>query len=133
MLTRPFPLLLLCAVAVALSSCGQSRERPVRITESDAGSTVALRQRQILEVVLQGNPTTGYTWKVVPGAESVLEQQGEPQFEPGSNALGSGGLVTLRFEAVGQGDATLGLIYHRTFEPGVAPLQTFEVRVVVGP
>lgn len=130
--TRLFPLLLLCAGAITLSSCGQSRERPVRITESDAGLTVELRQRQILEVALQGNPTTGYTWEVVPGAESVLEQQGEPEFNADSNALGAGGLITLRFEAIEQGEATLSLIYHRTFEPGVAPLQTFEVKVVVG-
>jgi inhibitor of cysteine peptidase len=133
MLTRLFPLLLLCAVAAILSSCGQSRERPLRITENDAGSTVKLQQRQILEVALQGNPTTGYTWEVVPGAESVLKQQSEPQFDAESKALGSGGRVTLRFEAVGQGEAALGLIYHRTFEPGVAPLDTFEVKVVVRP
>ncbi len=133
MSTRKTTLLLACAFALALASCGSATNtEPVRITEADAGSTVELHQGQILDVALPGNPTTGYTWEVEPGAESVLQQQGEPTFEAESNLLGAGGVMTLTFEAIGRGEVTLSLIYHRTFEPGVAPLQTFEVTVVVG-
>lgn len=134
MSTRATTLFVLCAFALTLASCSSAgNEEPVRITEADAGSTVELHQGQTLEVALPGNPTTGYTWEVVPGAESVLERQGEPAFEAESELLGAGGVMTLSFEANGQGEATLSLIYHRTFEPGVAPLQTFEVTVVVEP
>ena len=133
MSTRATTLIVLCAFALTLASCTPaSNEEPVRITEADAGSAVELHLGQTLEVALPGNPTTGYTWEVVPGAESVLEQQGELAFEAESELLGAGGVMTLSFEANGQGEATLSLIYHRTFEPGVAPLQTFEVTVLVG-
>jgi len=45
--------------------------------------------------------------------------------------MGSGGKVTLQFEAAGTGQTPLKLVYHRPFETGIAPLKTFEVTVTV--
>jgi predicted secreted protein len=56
---------------------------------------------------------------------------GEPDFEPDSDALGSGGKVTLRFEAAAPGQTVLHLDYYRPFEAEEPPLQTFEVTVQV--
>ncbi|MGD0575514.1 MAG: protease inhibitor I42 family protein [Anaerolineales bacterium] len=131
MTTRAVFLFLLCGLGGVLAACGQPNEGPVKVTENNAGSTVELHQGQTLKVELQGNPTTGYTWEVLPGAESILEQQGEAQLVPESQAVGAGGLVTLTFKAVRAGQATLSLVYHRTFELGVPPLRTFELTVVV--
>jgi hypothetical protein len=39
--------------------------------------------------------------------------------------------MTLRFQALKPGTAPLKMINHRSFEPNAAPLQTFEVTVVV--
>jgi len=39
--------------------------------------------------------------------------------------------VTLPFEAAGAGKTALKLIYHRSFEPNVPPLKTFEANIVV--
>jgi inhibitor of cysteine peptidase len=85
----------------------------------------------MLVIALEGNPTTGYTWETAPDSSDVVALQGEPQFKADTSALGSGGTMTLQFKAVKQGTAPLKLIYHRTFEPGVAPLQSFDVTVVV--
>ncbi len=131
MTTRAVFLFLLCGLGSVLAACGQPKEGPVKVTENNVGSTVELHQGQTLKVELQGNPTTGYTWEVLPGAESILEQQGEAQFVPASQAVGAGGLVTLTFKAVRVGQASLSLVYHRTFEAGVPPLRTFELTVVV--
>jgi predicted secreted protein len=131
MTSRAVLLFLICGLGSVLAACGQPNEGPVKVTESNAGSTVELHQGQMLEVELQGNPTTGYTWEVLPGAESILGQQGDAQFVPESQAVGSGGLVTLTFKAVHVGKATLSLAHHRTLEPGVPPLKTFQVTVVV--
>jgi inhibitor of cysteine peptidase len=133
MVTAKVTFILSLATAVTLASCGFARSPAVRLTDADTGSSVQLRQGQDLEVTLQGNPTTGYTWEVLPGAETILEQQGEPKYEAESNLLGAGGSFTFTFKAVTEGETSLRLIYHRTFEPGVAPLQTFEAKVVVGP
>jgi inhibitor of cysteine peptidase len=81
--------------------------------------------------VLEGNPTTGYTWELAPGSGELVVLQGEPEFKADSSALGSGGVITLRFKAVKQGTGPLKLIYHRSFEPNTAPLETFAATLVV--
>jgi inhibitor of cysteine peptidase len=125
-----FTFLVLCT---ALAACGLAGSDPAKLTEKDAGSTIHVKQGDIVEVALNGNPTTGYTWEQAPGSGDLLAQQGDPAFKADSNALGSGGIMTLRFKALHSGTAPLKLIYHRTFEPNVAPLHTFEATVVVDP
>jgi inhibitor of cysteine peptidase len=104
---------------------------PLSVSEQDMGCLARLASGDRLEVTLQGNPTTGYTWEVAAGDPAVLAVVGEPEFVADSGALGSGGQVVTRFAAVGAGQTTLRMIYHRPFEPGVAPLKTFELIVVV--
>jgi len=120
--------LIICA---AMAACGARGSDSVTLTQKDAGTTVHLKQGTNVNIALEGNPTTGYTWEVAPGGNGVLEQQGEPAFKPDSSAVGSGGMVTLQFKASQAGTINLKLIYHRTFEPNVAPLHTFEVTIVV--
>lgn len=118
-------------VCVAVAACASPTASVMRLTIKDANSTVNLSPGDVLEIALEGNPTTGYTWQVAADAQALLVQQGEPEFKPDSTLLGSGGLVTLRFQAVQQGTADLKLIYHRIFEPDVLPLRTFDITIVV--
>jgi inhibitor of cysteine peptidase len=125
------PFVCLIIICLALAGCGAKGVDPVTIAQKDAGTTIHVKQGSLLNVTLEGNPTTGYTWEVAPGAGAGLEQQGEPEFKADSSALGSGGMMTLQFKAAQTGTTDLKLIYHRTFEPNAAPLQTFEVTIVV--
>ena len=84
-----------------------------------------------MEIMLQGNPTTGYTWTVASVDEKVLMQMGEATFKADRKARGSGGTITMRFEAVRVGKTCLRLIYHRPFEKNNPPIKTFEVDVKV--
>ena len=63
--------------------------------------------------------------------ENVLCQIGETQFEPDSKLLGAPGEQILRFGAVGTGQTTLKLVYHRPWEKGLEPSETFSTQVVV--
>jgi inhibitor of cysteine peptidase len=103
----------------------------VTLSEEDTGSTVALRAGDTMEVVLDGNPTTGFSWETAAIDASVLKQLGEPGFEPYTNLIGSGGKFTFRFQAVSSGQTLLRLVYHRPWETEVPPEKTFEVTVVV--
>lgn len=117
-----------------LSACATSAtpEKSTRqITEADAGHQIELHVGDMLELTLPANPTTGYQWETSDLDSTVLRPLGEPTFKPSSNAVGSGGQVTLRFEAVEVGQADLTLILHRPFEKDVAPIQTFEATVIV--
>ena len=124
--------LFLCLVfLLAVAACVLPGPGATSLTAKDAGSTIHVKQGDIVQVSLSGNPTTGYTWEAMPGSGGLV-QQGEAEFKPDSSALGSGGVMTLRFKATQPGTTDLKLIYHRPFEPNVPPLQSFEVTIVVG-
>ncbi len=126
--------LIIIMIVSLLSACGTSAspEKSTRqITEADAGRQVELRVGDMLELTLPANPTTGYQWETSDLDSAIIRPVGDQTFEPSSNAVGSGGLVTLRFEAVGVGQTELKLILHRPFEKDVPPTQTFEATVVV--
>ncbi len=131
MCTRNVRLFACLVVYALLAGCGAQGADPVTLTQKDAGTTVHVKQGSVVNITLEGNPTTGYTWEVAPEGSGGLAQQGEPSFKADSSALGSGGMMTLQFKAAQAGTTTLKLIYHRTFEPNVPPLQTFEVTIVV--
>jgi inhibitor of cysteine peptidase len=119
--------------AFACASPGASAGAPASqpaIDQNAAGSTVTLRLGQRLKVSLPGNPTTGFVWEVAPGTASILAQQGDPDYQPDSSALGAGGVYTFTFKAVAAGSGPLKLIYRRPFEADAAPARTFEVTVV---
>jgi len=124
-------LFVVALVVLSLGACGPAAPKQLNLSEKDAGSTVQLRAGDTLEVVLEGNPTTGYQWEVGGGDPAVIRQVGEAQFQPDTSAIGSPGKITLRFTAVAAGQTALKLIYHRSFEPNVPPVKTFEVTVVV--
>lgn len=115
-------------LALPLAACRPGGAR--RLTREDEGTTVRLEVGETFHVVLEGNPTTGYQWEVVPMAKPIVKQIGEPEFEPDSSAVGAGGQVTIDFEAVMAGQGALRLIYHRPWEEA-EPLETFQVTVVV--
>jgi inhibitor of cysteine peptidase len=104
------------------------------LTAEDNGGQVALEQGQVLVVSLASNPTTGYHWEVVEVDESILRQDGEPEFaapEAGATPMvGAGGTETFRFVVTGSGETSLALAYRRSWEEGVEPLETFAVQVL---
>src|SRR4026208_2130557 len=124
-------LIAITSLLYAYAAETSQEQSTIQLTEADAGRLVELRVGDILEVILPGNPTTGFQWGFSEINSAILEPIGEPKFEPSSNAVGSGGNVTLRFETVGTGQTELKLIHHRPFEENVPPAQTFEVTITV--
>ena len=100
----------------------------------DSGSQVELTSGQVLEVTLESNPTTGYSWEISEVDAAVLSQMGDVEFreapKEGEQMVGVGGIETFRF-ASATGETTLTLVYHRPWEKDVEPLETFMVQVVV--
>ncbi|HUI89999.1 MAG TPA: protease inhibitor I42 family protein [Anaerolineales bacterium] len=118
---------LLGACAVGSSSEASTK----RLTESDSGGSIQLHLGDKLEVTLPANPTTGFQWEVSAGNAAILQPNGAAEFQPSSSALGGGGNIIFRFQAVGTGQMPLKLVYHRPFEQDVPPVQTFEVSIIV--
>ena len=100
------------------------------LTVDDDGGQIELKNGDEIELVLPGNPTTGYQW-VVTEAPSILEEVGEAEFLPESDLIGAGGEFHFRFVATAPGTAQLRLVYERPFEE-VEPIETFDIEVTVG-
>jgi len=122
MVTLIFLLPVICCASICV---------PLRLSENNAKSNVEMHIGDTLEIILKGNPTTGYIWEVASVDASILRQIGKTEFKADSKALGSGGKIIMRFKAAETGQTFLRLVYHRTFEKNVPPLKTFEVTIVV--
>ena len=113
----------------AISGC--SGQTGLVLEAKDEGRQIELQKGQILTINLEGNPTTGYTWELVESEDAIVRQVGEAEFKADSDLVGAGGVQTLRFEAVREGQMELTLVYHRPWETDVEPLETFAVQVTV--
>jgi inhibitor of cysteine peptidase len=120
--------MMLFIVALA-AGCGRSEE--IALDADDNGRQIEAKKGQVLAVTLESNPTTGYQWEWVPSQEDVLQQVGEAEFQPRSDLVGAPGTQTLRFKAVKAGQTTLELVYRRSWEKDVEPLEAFTAQVVV--
>jgi inhibitor of cysteine peptidase len=106
----------------------------LEIDKNADGSTVALTIGQELVLSLESNPTTGYSWQLAAAGTPVLSQQGEVEFiDQGEEGLvGAGGVEVFRFTAEQAGTTELNLVYLRTWEEGISPIDEFSVTVEVG-
>jgi predicted secreted protein len=121
-------------MSVLLISCNRELpENPVEIsiTEQEVEQAIGLEVGVILEVALPAAPSTGYRWEVGFCNPSVLKPVGEPEFIQQSTNLGSEEVQNLHFEAVGEGETELVLVYRRSFEKEEIDPKIFRVTVVV--
>lgn len=119
------------SIILLIVSFSASEPVSVKLTDEDLGRTVELGIGETLEVVLSGNPTTGYVWDVASLDRDILKEVGETEFKPDREARGSGGKMIMRFMSQAAGKTSLRLIYRRPFEKGKPPAKVFEVTVSV--
>lgn len=108
--------------------------QPPALTMADNGRTVKVAAGTSLHIRLEGNPTTGYTWRTAKVEGDAVKQEGKPiyqsrQHRPGM--VGVGGAFVFAFKAVKPGAATISLEYVRPWEKGKKPERTFAVTIQV--
>ena len=102
---------------------------PTFLNESDNNTTINATTGEFLVVMLEGNPTTGYTWEVEELNEQVLQQLGDIVSVPESDLMGAPSMQIATFEVVGAGNTSINMVYHRPWETDVEPLDTFTLNV----
>ncbi|MFQ5343383.1 MAG: protease inhibitor I42 family protein [Anaerolineae bacterium] len=118
------------ALSLLLFACAGPSD--VKIDETANGTAFNLKAGQKLIVTLKSNPTTGYDWQVDEVDESVVKlvtQEFKPASDP--DRLGAPGQTEFQFQAAGAGTTSLRLIYVRSWEEGVEPQDTFQVRITI--
>lgn len=118
-------------MTIVATGCGPTDE--VRLDMADNGRQIEAEVGQILAISLESNPTTGFGWELVELEDPILQLMGEAEFQPSESKeiVGAGGTEIFRIKAVSTGQTTLTLVYHRSWEEGVEPLETFSLNVIV--
>ncbi len=104
----------------------------LRFEEMHPRQKIELTLGDELEVVLDGNPTTGYQWQVAMLDMEILDWRGGPIYTASTPGLvGSRGSFSFRFRALKRGRVALKLVYRRPGEEKAHPIKTLLVKVTV--
>ena len=129
MLRRIIFIFVFGCLAVSMTGCGTML---AKVTSADDGKQLNARVGEEIDVTLDGNPTTGYTWDAKDLDASMIQQIGSTEFKSGNPGLvGAGGTLTLTFKTLKPGTTSLTLIYHRPWETDVKPLNSFTATIIV--
>jgi inhibitor of cysteine peptidase len=112
---------------------GNTAPESLALTQDDNGGSFEIRAGGTIELSLEANPSTGYSWEMDdPDPEaSLIEQIRDPTFVPDDpNAVGSGGTITFTFRAVDRGKMVIKLAYYPP-DAAEAPTETFQVDLTV--
>ena len=112
---------LIIPVMLALLMTSRVVADPVQLTESDHGQTNSVNTGEEIEIVLKGNPTTGYAWDVASFGTNKLQQVGSVGYRQDAQSgtklmVGVGGKFMFRFKAVQRGEGKIQMIYRRSWE-----------------
>jgi inhibitor of cysteine peptidase len=124
-----------CGVIAAqiAAAKGDSNAAGVTVVSGQTGGQVSLKVGAVLEVRLEANHTTGYSWIAAPVANPVLMRQGAAKYEEHASEgkAGVGGVEVWRFKAVKAGKQGLQFEYRRPWEKGApaAKIVTYSVTV----
>ena len=124
-------------LALSLVGCGSASSKTVQpddvqLTDANNGGQVTVKVGQTINLQLEANPSTGFGWEVSQLDTTILAQKGDKTYTPASlnkSVAGGGGWEYFHFTVQQKGETTLKLIYHRSWEKGVEPAKTFEVKI----
>ena len=85
---------------VLLTGC--TGKKAMEVNEAQNGGSIELQSGDTLVIKLEGNPTTGYQWEMLPNADGIVELQGEPAYKSTGSLVGSGGMYKFTLKAVKQ-------------------------------
>ena len=121
----------LVAAAALLAACGDDGGTTVELDATDSLSEVSLDVGDRLDVRLEANPTTGYSWELGP-LPVGLELVSSEFEEPGGSLVGAAGTQVFGFDVVGPGDGILRFEYVRVFDDPVVAEQIVEYVLTIG-
>lgn len=113
----------LCSLSMVGSAFAQLNT--VTINQMQNMSTTHVPRGAIVNLSLQANPSTGYSWKLVSYDSYILRSMGQPRFVSYANGVpGAMGSQIFSFRAQNYGGTSIQLVYSGPGR-GVPPAQTF--------
>ncbi len=100
-------------------------------TYTDPGQTISTGVNQQFNIVLESNPTTGYSWQE--SYDDTMLELVAKTYEPGEGAqqglVGAGGTEHFRFKALKAGETEITLTYKRPWEEESLEQKVFKVGI----
>lgn len=97
---------------------------------ADNGKTISIRTGTTFKVILDENPSTGYSWNTT--VTSGLKVTDSTYIQGGSPGLaGAGGTHEWTVQATGKGEQQFSAIYKRPWEPTTGSESAFTLKVSV--
>jgi inhibitor of cysteine peptidase len=121
----------LLVIAVMVGGSCPASKGAVTYTNADSGKTIQLKRGSCISIVLEGNPTTGYTWELGSKLPPIIKQIKKPEYRSNSKMIGAGGRYTFQFKAIKPGKGIIKLVYHRSWEKNIPPARTFVLNITV--
>ena len=104
------------------------------LTEKNNGDSINLKINDDIEIKLESNPTTGYSWFLNDNVDVTIVSVSDPVFiesEKDKELVGAGGYEIFTIKAISKGKTGIILNYERPWEEGVEPIETFEITISV--
>ena len=103
----------------------------IRLDQSDSGNEVSVDAGDQIEIILDSNPSTGFSWVIDQGTTDVANLVTRT-FEAGdTDLIGAAGTETFVFEALGPDAGVIRLVYIRPFDDPPIPERIVEYIVLV--
>jgi inhibitor of cysteine peptidase len=123
--------LILLILVLSLSSCLVTGKT---LTEKNNGDRLNLKINDTVEIKLESNPTTGYSWFLNDNVDETVVSITSPEFmesKKDEELVGAGGYEIFTIKAISKGKTDIILNYERSWEEGIEPLETFEITISI--
>ncbi|MBU0529824.1 protease inhibitor I42 family protein [bacterium] len=123
-----FILLISIVLLFILIGCSSTT---ISIKENNQKEKYSLREGDIIEVILNANPSTGYIWQIVniDNLKLTLVDETYTAKTINKDIVGSGGNKIYHFKAISKGNTAIELIYFRPFEKELLPNKKSQVNL----
>ena len=99
------------------------------IRQADAGQYFTARTGDMIEVILEENPSTGYLWKVTEIDRNILDSLESSFFSGGDTIVGKSGTRKFQFEVKAPGETVISFRLNRPWENEADAIEQFQVTI----
>ncbi len=119
-LVAALALVIVCAVGAAIVVHFRNAEA----LSGEDGRVINMKVGETYTVVLDSNPSTGYSWQ--PTFDSALLELVDTEFTASSTMLGAPGQEHIEFKALAAGTAEVRFAYQRAWEGNAERVVTYQ-------
>lgn len=99
------------------------------IRQADAGQYFTAHTGDMIEIMLEENPSTGYLWEVMEIDHNILDPSESSFFSGGDAIVGKAGTRKFQFEVKAPGETVISFRLNRPWENEADAIEQFQVTI----